>query len=222
MSHSLPIPERPCISSMLQGGPPFRQGINRIFGATFSNIPPGNDVENSHPYADWCIDANTTVQGNTVHQVDQLYSVYDPFPPSLITKFPYIQTVNWKKIDYILSKKWYWYNQGASYEAIQISIWNLTNHIPVGSEDGVTLNATQAQFVYQILNDANANGTNYQPGCGDPVLILVDLTGRKQMTCLELEQFGTISGHKKDTTGSGLQGWKITLVNKTNGYPSFN
>ena len=228
---SFPVPTGgvDTLSFNAYGTPVSSNPLDKAFLAgTFSNLPSGYDLENDITYPEWCIDLTNNIQTGD-NDVISIQSAYDPISSNISTKYNSVNFSNLPKINYIISKKWYWYNNGATSQAIQFAIWNLTDgYIPGSSNYHGTKpnpNPTQVNYANQIIADANANGTSYVPGCGDPVLILIELDNigikedPSQLTVVELNRpLGNLTGWKRNSSGTGLSGWTIVLNNTTTGY----
>ena len=116
-------------------------------------------------YKGWCFDYGTNMP-TEINISARLYSSLNP--PN------YLKNENWSYINYIINHK----PAGYNYLDIQIAMWYFINLGPVHS-----INTPLAQI---LINDALANGTNYVPGVGDLVAIIIDPVNNN----------GTVGGHK--------------------------
>lgn len=115
-------------------------GTQSYFDSKLSNVPAGYDVTN-RTYFGWCIDVSTNMQRSPATHMVILYSSLSP-PADLANE-------NWSKVNYILNHK-----KGEARD-IQEAIWCFIN-----------LNGeyyTQRSMALQLVEDAKANGANFEP-----------------------------------------------------------
>jgi hypothetical protein len=139
---SVNLPSSPVTIEVFYGGGGY-------FDMVLSNVSQGYDVTNK-AYRGWCIDRRYEMpRSPATHQVT-LFSSYYP-PPVFISQ-------NWSMVNYILNHK-----QGVS-EDIQEAIWYFFNMV-----DGYTPPSATAKA---IVNDALANGSNFNPEAGQVVAVI--------------------------------------------------
>jgi len=153
---SVNLPLSPVTIEVFNGGGSF-------FDIVLSKVPQGYDVTNK-AYRGWCVDRRYLMPlSPATHQVT-LFSSYYP-PPGFIAK-------KWNMVNYILNHK-----QGVS-EDIQEAIWYFINMM-----DGYTPPSATAQA---IVNDALANGSNFNPEAGQVLAVICYTTVPEvQITIIE-------------------------------------
>ena len=131
-----------------------------MFKNELTEIYAQYDVMNG-TYKAWCVDYGTNIpEGYSNPHSVKLYNSYQP--PDHLTND------NWHKVNYILNHKlgdrndvqraiWYFVNFG-SWD------WNYTGYL----EGPITEN------VYDMINDANNNSTDWCPECGDIIAVIND------------------------------------------------
>jgi hypothetical protein len=90
-------------------------GVASHFISTLSGVPPGYDVQNG-AYPGWCIDPGKYMPRGDPHNV----MLYSSISPPVLPHPPYLSSVNWVAINYVLNHK-----QG-DMEDVQDAIWHYT------------------------------------------------------------------------------------------------
>lgn len=128
----------------------------------------GNDLLGVGFMDAWCGDNDLTI-GTGTHCV-QVYSSYDDVIPTGVFEHPY----ELDKVNYIINN--FEAGMGSpgcggqyTYGDIQRAIWHFLDE----GQSTAGLGPWDACRVNEIVNDANANGEGYEPGCGDKIAIVL-------------------------------------------------
>jgi hypothetical protein len=124
-------------------------GTQSYFDTKLSGVPAGYDVTN-RTYLGWCIDVSTDMTRSPATHTVVLYSSLSP-PGDLVNE-------NWSRVNYILNHK------KGEVQDIQEAIWYFINlnsgYLP------------QRSVTWAIIDDANANGTNFVPTANQIVTVI--------------------------------------------------
>jgi len=158
------------------------------YNVTLGNVSSGYHVSNGE-YLGWCIDTHHYIHNNTLYNAT-MYSSYDPNNP-YYNSCPY---ANWTKINYILNHK----SESATVDDVQNAIWYfIPGHIP---KEHTPL----TDEAWAMISDAEANGTNFIPGPGQIMGVVLWIDNNIQTSIIEVYvpfqnvvpeyPFGTILG----------------------------
>ena len=118
-------------------------------------------------YEGWCADTDQVIGQNTDYTTN-VYSSYEELPAGLIEYPENLELVNW-----ILNQDYVGQPSIAggdfTYGDVQRAIWELIEDDQ--STDGLGL--WEPTRVNEILSDANANGEDFIPGCGDSIAVIL-------------------------------------------------
>jgi len=155
---------------------------NCYYNVTLRDVPSGYHVSNGE-YLGWCIDTDHYIYRNTVYNAT-MYSSYDQNNP-YYNQCPY---ENWTKINYILNHK------RCTINDVQQAIWYF---IPGGY-------APSTEEAWAMIRDAEENGTNFIPGPGQIMAVVLWIDNNTQASIIEVYvpfqnvvpeyPFGTILG----------------------------
>ena len=149
--------------------------------------------------AGWCVDKYVYIVPNKEYQILLIdYFGYPPiitFPPPG-TYPPYVESIPWDYIAYILNHK-----QGNAND-IQQAFWYFSDGITPASSTAVAM-----------VNDALTNGTGFIPGPGQIRPIICDLGNQIQRTFFELENPHEIppkiTGEKPEDISVGIDVYQV-------------
>lgn len=139
-------------------------GPTSYFLSTLSDVPSGYDVTNG-TYTGWCTDLDHTIQSNHLYPTT-MYNSYNTTLPS------HLSHQNWSKVNYILNNK-----QGTNWWQIQYALYFILDFGDQGLDaDG-----------WSMVNNATQYGSNYIPGLGDIVAVILDVGQNIQRTIIEVD-----------------------------------
>ncbi|MFX0168913.1 MAG: hypothetical protein ACFE89_06070 [Candidatus Hodarchaeota archaeon] len=126
-------------------------------------------------YEGWCADTDHVINQNTWYTAN-VFSSYEELPLSLIEYPENLDLVNWILNQAYVGQPSPFSSGIYTYGDVQRAIWALI-------EDGQStagLDAWSQTRVDEILTDAQANGEDFEPGCGDSIaVILAPVTGEQ-------------------------------------------
>lgn len=142
----------------------YYPGGDSYWDVELFNVPDGFDVWNGI-WNSFCVEQFVYAYPNQLYDICLISSYDDNLPPGGAD-------VNWHYVTYILNHK----HPNATALDVQQAIWHFT--------DG--FNPTDPEAI-SMINDAEANGADYEPGAGEYMGVLVYVNDTTQLLILEME-----------------------------------